>query len=197
MNPHLHHMPYEEDTKIRERPLAFVDLEFSGLGASHEIMQIGCVLVSQPDFKVLREWGVRVKPTHIESADPTALGLIGYSEEKWKDALPLPDALRQFNEVADSAVLIGYNFVWDFFFLKKSYTETGLVPAYHWQVLDVLPMAFAELYDSNLRGFRMREIVTSLKLKERPAHDALEDSRTTYEIFMYLEKHRAERSLHE
>lgn len=177
---------YVADTHLKERPLAFVDLEFSGLGADNEILQIGCVLVSQPEFQVIGEWQARVKPKHIENADRKALHLIGYSARKWKDALPLAHALVQFNAFAQDAVLIGYNVVGDFYQLKKSYHQAGLTPSYHWQVLDVLSMLFAELYRSGLDGFRMREVVRYFRLKQGQWHDALVDAKATYDIFIKL-----------
>ncbi len=147
---------YEPDTHIKERLLAFVDLEFSGLGAEHEVLQIGCVLVNQPDFQVIGEWEAKVKPRHVEDGDRKSLKIAGYSARKWKDALSLKEALEQFNTFASGAVLVGYNVVGDFYQLKKSYHQVGLVPSYHWQVLDVLSMIFAALYRSNMDGFRMR-----------------------------------------
>ena len=39
-------------TRIKERPLVFVDLEFTGLEHKHEIIQIGCVVVDQKTNKI-------------------------------------------------------------------------------------------------------------------------------------------------
>ncbi len=177
---------YVADTHIKERPLAFVDLEFSGLEADSEILQIGVVLVSQPDFAVIGEWQAKVKPLHIEHGDKTSLKIVGYTAHKWKDALPLKKALAQFDAFVKGAVLIGYNVVGDFYQLKKSYHQVGLVPTYHWQVLDVLSMIFSELYRSRMDGFRMREVVKHFHLKNQHWHDALVDARATYEIFVKL-----------
>ena len=177
---------YIVDTKIKERPLVFVDLEFTGLEAEHEILQIGAVKVTQPTFTVVGEWQTKVKPEHIKNGNAQTLAMVGYTEELWKDALPLKDALIRFNTFADGAVLVGYNVTGDFYQLKKSYAHVGLEPSYHWQVLDVLSMIFAELYKSNMEGFRMVEVVRYFKLKEQHWHDALVDARATYDIFMKL-----------
>jgi CRISPR-associated protein Cas2 len=177
---------YVADTHIKERPLAFVDLEFSGLGAEDEILQIGVVLVSQSQLEVIGEWQARVKPTHVHNGDRKSLKIVGYTAKKWKDALPLKEALEQFDAFVKGAVLVGYNVVGDFFQLKKSYHEVGLVPSYHWQVLDVLSMVFCDLYHSHLDGFRMREVIKRFKVKNQQWHDALEDARVTYELFKKL-----------
>ncbi len=177
---------YISSTKIKERPLAFVDLEFSGLKLNNEILQIGVVLVSQDDFSVIREWSVKVKPEHIRTGEEKSLKIVGYSAKKWKDAIPLRDALLQLNEMVKDAVLIGYNVAWDFLFLKKSFTEEKIEPTLHWQILDVFSMVYAEYYRTRLDGFRMREMASYMKLKERKWHDALADARVTYDIFMKL-----------
>ncbi len=177
---------YVSDTRIKERPLAFVDLEFSGLSAINEILQIGVVLVNQPKFEIIGEWQTRVKPRHMENGDRKALELIGYSARKWKDAIPLKDALMRFDAFVSGAVLIGYNVVGDFFQLKKSFHQVGIEPSYHWQVLDVQSMIFSDLYRSHMDGFRMREVVRYFHLKNQQWHDALVDARATYEIFKKL-----------
>lgn len=174
---------YEADTQIKVRPLLFVDLEFSGLAADHEILQIGCVTVKQPDFSVVSEWSTKVQPSHIENADPVALKIIGYDEAAWTDAVPLREALLKFNEIAKDKILIGFNVVGDFFQLKKSFHQVNLEPAYHWQVLDVQSMVFAALYNEQMTGYRMREVVARYGIQEGKWHDALVDARATYEIF--------------
>lgn len=182
---------YVSDTNIRKRPLAFYDLEFSGLDFDHEILQMGCVLVSQPDLKVKRKWKIQVAPEHIENADKTALEIIGYSEYKPEDSVPLREALLEFNKIAEGATLVGFNSVWDFLFLKKAYHKVGVKPSFHWQHLDVLSMAFHALYKKKkIKGFRMKELVKHFKIESGKWHDALEDARLTYEIFMKLRKHK-------
>ena len=175
---------YESDTQLNERPLAFVDLEFTGLQAHHEILQIGCVVVNQPDLTIINEWQVKVKPEHIGDGDPKSLEVVGYTEAGWADAISLHDALAQFNEVVHGATLIGFNVVWDVFFLKKSFAEVGIAPTFHWQVLDVLSMAFLQLRDSGLKGYRMRELVKHFGLSEEQHwHDAFVDAKTTLDIY--------------
>ena len=112
--------------------------------------------------------------------------IVGYSEEKWKNALPLKKALNEFNRITKEAVLVGYNSVWDFMFLKKAYYEAGLDPAFHWQNLDVLPMAFTLLNGENIKGFRMVEVANFLKIKKLHWHNPLDDAMITYEIFIKL-----------
>lgn len=174
-------------TLIKDRPLVFFDLEFSGLNFDNEIMSIGCVVVKPDDFTIVKEWSVKVKPKNLEIADRKALEMIGYSEEAWKDAVNLEGALKEFNSVVKDAVLVGYNCSWDFLFLLKSYWEENIEISFHWQILDVLSMAYLKLFnEKEIREFRMSEVRRFLGIEAEKSHDALEDAKITYKIFMKL-----------
>jgi len=179
---------YDENTRLDKRPLVFYDSEFSGLDYNHEIMEIGCVVVSPKDLKIIKKWKVRVKPAHIENADKNALNIFGYSENKWKNAISLKEAIKEFDKIAKNSVIIGFNSNIDFMFLRKAYFECGLKPSFHWQVLDVLPMAFVLLRNKGLKGFRMTELVRILGIRQRKWHDALEDAMATFDIYKKLLK---------
>ncbi len=179
-------MSEKESTRIKERPLIFVDLEFTGLGFQHEILQIGALVVSQPDFKQVKEWEVKVK-ADMAKADPHALQIVGYTDEKWSDAIDVRTALEQFNKLAEGGVIVGWNIAMDFLFLKKTYAQLDLAPTFHWQIVDVMSMAFKDLYKNpELTEFRMSEITKHFDIKNDKHHDALEDARMTYEIFLKL-----------
>lgn len=178
-------MTEKQSTRIKERPLIFVDLEFTGLRWEHEVIQIGALVVSQPDFKQVKEWECKIQ-ADFSKADPEALKIVGYTEERWKDAISLRDALTKFNGLANGGVLVGFNVAMDFLYLKKAYASVGMEPTFHWQIIDVLSMAFKDLYKENLTEYRMSELTEHFKIKNDIHHDALEDARMTYEIFMKL-----------
>ena len=186
-------MTDKPSTRIKERNLIFVDLEFTGLKWEHEVIQIGALVVSQapptgvsgPDFKQVKEWECKIN-ADFSKADPEALKIVGYTEERWKDAISLKDALTKFNEIANGGVLVGFNVAMDFLYLKKAYASVSMEPTFHWQIIDVLSMAFRDLYKENLTEYRMSELTEHFKIKNDIHHDALEDARMTYEIFMKL-----------
>lgn len=180
---------FRADTGIKRRPLVFVDLEFSGLDLDNEVIEIGCLVVDQKTFKIKKEWLAKIRPEEIKKADPNSLEIVGYSKEKWKDALSLRDAMLKFNKIARGGVLVGYNVAWDFMFLEKSFFELGIKPAFHWQIIDVLSMAFEKFYKSFfIKGFRMKEIEKFLGVKHGTWHNPLDDSKATYEIFLKIIK---------
>jgi len=175
------------DTGIKRRPLVFVDLEFSGLNLSNEIIEIGCLVVDQKTWKIKKEWLAKVKPEEIKKADQNSLEVIGYSKEDWKGATSLKEAMLKFNRLAKGGVLVGYNVAWDFMFLEKSFFELGIKPLFHWQILDVLSMAFEKFYKEPLiKGFRMKEVEKFLKIEHGVWHNPLDDSRATYRMFLKI-----------
>lgn len=178
-------MTEKASTRIKERPLIFVDLEFTGLRWEHEVIQIGALVVAQPDFKQVKEWECKIN-ADFSKADPEALKIVGYTPERWKDAIALKEALSEFNNIADGGVLVGFNVAMDFLYLKKAYASVGMEPTFHWQVIDVLSMAFKDLYKLPLTEYRMSELTEHFKIKNDVHHDALEDARMTYEIYMKL-----------
>ena len=178
---------FQPNTGIKKRPLVFVDLEFSGLDLDHEVIEIGCLVVDQTNWKIKKEWLAKIKPREIDEADPNSLNIIGYSEEKWKGAISLREAMLKFNKIAKDGVLVGYNVASDFMFLEKSFFELGIRPAFHWQIIDVLSMAFSKFYNkSGIKGFRMREVEEFLKIKHGVWHNPLDDSRATYQMFLKI-----------
>ena len=175
------------DTGIRRRPLIFVDLEFSGMDLDKEVIEIGCLVVDQKNWQIKKEWYTKIKPEHIEKAEPNSLDMVGYSKRDWEGAISLKEAMLKFNKLARGGVLIGYNVAWDFMFLEKSFFELGIKPLFHWQILDVLSMVFEKFYNEHLiKGFRMKEIEKFLKIKHGVWHNPLDDSRATYQMFLKI-----------
>lgn len=182
--------PSSSHTHIKERPLAFFDLEFSGLNFDNEILEIGCIIADPKTLKVKKEWFAKVKPDRIDLADKNSLKMIEYSEKEWREALTPKKALKKFNTITRGAVLVGYNPYWDFMFLMKSFWQENIKVAFHWQIIDVLPIAFAKLYNSKkIKDFRLYEVVKFLRVEKGDKHhNALDDARMTYKVFMKLIK---------
>ena len=90
---------------MRNHNLAFVDIETTGLDVlEHEIIEIGCVLTT-PDLEVIEEFELKIKPEHIENANPVSLKVNHYKEEDWVDALPLEEAMQIFAEKVKGCIL--------------------------------------------------------------------------------------------
>ena len=117
---------------MRNHKLAFIDIETTGLSLDkHEIIQIGCVLVSQDNdgnknFKITEEFEIKIKPENITTADPVALKINGYNEANWKDGVKLKEAMETLSRKTDGAMMVGHNVSFDWAFLEKAFEKTGV-----------------------------------------------------------------------
>lgn len=178
---------------MRERNLAFIDTETTGLSLDkHEIIEIGCVLVSQngapgTGFKKNEEFEIKIKPENIAAADPVALKINGYNETDWADAVSLNSALEILSQKTENAIMVGHNVSFDYSFLEKAFEKTGIKNTMHYHKLDTISVAFAKLYDiKDIDRFSLKSLCEYFGVVNEKAHTALADARATFEIFVKL-----------
>ncbi len=176
---------------LRSRPLIFLDIETTSLKVQeNEILEIGALKVSaKRPFKVLDQFEVRIKPKHIEKADPQSLKIVEYSDLAWADAKTLDVALKALDEFAEDGVLVGYNIHFDWAVLNKAYHYLGREDPFYYQRIDVMSMAYAKMFSKrSLKRFSMAELCRYLNIRLKESHHALADARTTYLVFQKLMK---------
>ena len=100
----------EQKMKIKDRPLAFPDLETNGVEPLrykrrwywpwskypvewHEIIEIGLLLVDQKTLQIINKLDVKIKPAYPERMTEIVLKVNGYSSNIWKDAISLSEAM--------------------------------------------------------------------------------------------------------
>lgn len=174
---------------MRHRPLLFLDLETTGLNPGvHEITEIGALLVSQPEFEVLKTFEAKTLPTHLETASPEALQIGHFDAALWqKEGRPLKEALLELSEIGQGAILAGFNLTFDWAFLQNSFNEVGLPDPFYYHRYDVMSSAFSMLYHQvNINKFSLRECCQFFGISNRKAHTALADAQATYEVFVGL-----------
>jgi len=177
---------------MKVHKLAFIDLETTGLDPEiHEIIEVGCIIVRQipregmgPTVEVAEEFVFKVRPEHIEDADPEALAINGYSEEGWKDARPLKEVLEILAKKTKGTIMVGQNVTFDWVFLEKAFVQMDIKPRMHFHRIDLIPMAFVKLYnDPNAQKFSLEALAQYFGVTNKKAHTALSDTRTTFEIY--------------
>lgn len=179
---------------MKKHKLAFIDIESTGLNVDrHEIIQIGIVLVSQnwtgnrPEFEVLEEIELKVKPERIEDAEQAALRVNGYDPSEWVFAYTLPEAMKIFSEKTEGAIMVGHNIAFDFGFIDKAFRITGFTNKMHYHKLDTVSMAFAKLYhNEDVDRFSLQYLCDHYGIKNKRAHSALPDARATFELYQKL-----------
>lgn len=96
------------------RTIHFVDLETTHLDPVHgEIIDI-CILTS-------KDWGktidnilcTKIKPVHIETADPAALNVNGYNESDWADAPVWADVVAEVSQILSDGIICAHNVLFE------------------------------------------------------------------------------------
>ena len=173
--------------------LAFVDLETTGLDPfRHEIIEIGIVLAEQRAdlfgklfLERIAEHEIRLKPEHIETADPKALEVCKYHERNWENAVAQKEGLQKVSEILNGTVFVAQNVGFDWTFLQKGGHDHGVNfdKIVHYHKMDLASMVFGKLYhDPKLSKFSLREMTEYFGVKNENAHTALADDRATFEV---------------
>ena len=143
---------------MRKHNFAFIDIETTGLNLlQHEIIEIGCVLTT-PELEVIEEFELKIKPEHIENADPVALKVNHYDPAKWKKAYTLEKAMKIFSEKVKNCIMVGHNVAFDAGFLEYAFNKTDLQNTMHYHKLDTVSIAWAKMHKNpKLEHFSLRE----------------------------------------
>ncbi len=172
-----------------DRPLAFTDVETTGRDPLvHEIIEIGLVVADQRTLAVIDELEVKVRPTHIDLAEPRALEVNGYRPEDWTGAVSLREAIAAYAEKTREAILIAHNATFDWDFVRMAFRTTGVSDQMDFHRLCCMSMAFAKLKRSGLRKFGLIHVARHLGVPEEPLpHRAVHGARTVYEVYKRLD----------
>ena len=172
---------------MKERNLAFIDIETTGLDVLlHEIIEIGCVLTT-PDLEVIEEFEIKIKPERIEDADPTSLKINRYDPADWEKAVTLAQAMKILSKKVKDFIMVGQNVAFDSGFLEHAFAKTGVLNPMHYHKLDTISIAWAKLHrEPDLEHFSLREMCVRFGIKNEKAHTALSDARATFELYKKL-----------
>lgn len=177
----------KEDIVTDNLDLVFFDTELTGLELQHEIIEIGFIKAKARSFEVLIEKQIKIKPTRLEQANKESLAIAGYTPELWTDAVDAKAALNDFLSYTEGAMLVGHNLPMDWLFLKKSLTEQGLAPNFYYKGLDTFSLAWQKLrHTGKFRRYSLSELAPYFGIDQGQAHRALDDARTTYQVFKKL-----------
>ncbi len=172
------------------QPLAFVDVETTGINPElYEIIELGAVIArfQNGTLEVVDKVDLKVKPEHIETADPQSLRVNGYDESAWLFAYSLDEAMKVFAQKTEGAVMIAHNVSFDSAFIDGAFRKTGVPNGMHYHRLDTISIAFAKLYDQgDINKFSLRALCEYFGIENSKAHTAFSDAYATYELFKKL-----------
>ncbi|WP_408891550.1 exonuclease domain-containing protein [Myxococcus faecalis] len=166
------------------RTLAFIDLETTGLDASrHEVLEVAVLRVDARSLKVLAEYEARVQPTRLTDAHPEALAVCGYSDEEWRDALPLQEVLATVTPLLAGTLVAGHNTSFDWGFLVEGYRRTELaMPRVDYHRLDTASLAWPLLATGEVESLSLNTLAKRFGLHRPTPHRAMADARCTLEL---------------
>jgi len=171
-----------------KRPLAITDLEMTGLDADvHEIIEIGLVVVNQETMEITDELDIKVKPEHIETADPGALAINGYRAEDWTNAVSLTEAIQQFADKTHNAAFSAYNVTFDWAFLERAFKKTNVKNTMDYHRIDIPSIAWALLRNKNVNQIKLSALCRYFGIPEEPkVHRGINGARLGYEVLKKL-----------
>lgn len=172
---------------MRKHNFAFIDIETTGLNLlKHEIIEIGCVITT-PTLEVIEEFELKIKPEHIEDANPTALKVNHYDPQDWLSAYTLQEAMEILATKTKDAIMVGQNIAFDSSFLEYAFASTKIINTMHYHKLDTISIAWAKLHKApDLDHFSLREMCLRFGIKNEHIHTGLGDARATYELYKKL-----------
>lgn len=172
---------------MRKHNLAFIDIELTGLDLiKHEIIEIGCIITT-PNFEILEEFEIKIKPKRIKEADPVSLKINHYNETEWKGACSLEEGIKIFSEKVRDCIMVGHNVAFDFEFLDYAFSKTGVKNTLHYHKLDTISLAWAKLNkNTDIEHFSLRDLCLHFGINNQNAHSALSDARATLELYKKL-----------
>lgn len=178
---------------MKGKKLAFIDIETTGTNPyKHEITEIGCLLAKQNDdgtFSTIEEFEVKVKPEHIETAEPEALRVNGYDEAQWLFAHTQKEALTLVSQKCEGAVMVAQNVSFDYAFLAVAFGKYEVKDPFFYAKLDTIPMAYLRFRnDPTMDSFTLRALCEKYGIKNDKAHTAMADIRATFEVFQKIMK---------
>ncbi len=174
---------------FRSKKLVFVDLETTGLIADkHEIIELGSIVANGSTLEEIVRFYKKIQPSHIETATREALKLIGFSQKTWAGADGAEKVLREFNDLAEGGIVVGWNVAFDWQFLEHGFLRYGIRSKFDYHRLDVMSMAYAKLFkEDRVTSLRLRSVAEFYGIEPSgKEHNAMEDIRITFEIFKRL-----------
>mgnify|MGYP001577745096 CR=1 FL=1 len=182
-----------------KRSVAITDVETSGFDAhTHEILEIGLIVVDQKNLKILDEWTVKVKPRRIRTAAEKALKVCGYNKIDWLKAVDLKDAMKVYSKKTKNAIFLAHNSFFDWSFITEAFKSTGVEDYTDYHRLDLFSIAWglsrAESSGlsrnkklKNLSKFNLSELCKYFDIEPEPApHRALNGAKKELEVLKKL-----------
>jgi DNA polymerase-3 subunit epsilon len=178
------------DKNFRTRNLAIIDLETTGLDPTkHEIVEVGMLIISQPNLEIIETYEAKVKPLHIETATDEALKINSYNEKEWKTALDIEDVLREIANKTEGCIICNHNVSFDWSFLQTGFIKYNIKHSFDYHMYDIASMIWLKLSDSELTKLNLNITAEFLGIEPEPSqHRALNGAMVAYRVLKALKE---------
>lgn len=171
-------------TPLRDRNLAFVDCETTGLDPrTQEVIEVA-VILEKPNGTI-EEWCTKVRPGRLETADAYALKVNGYEAhpELWTSAPTFAEIVPELIRRLDDTILVGHNVGFDLDFLQEGLIRAGSKMKLPYHKVDTVTLAYVNLVPKGLTSLSLDSIREFLGWPKDGAHTALVDARDCRRLF--------------
>ena len=182
---------------LQEKPLAFLDIETTGLTPPNgEIIEIAIIVTMPPSGlrnrllgrrQVVFEYVTKVAPKHPETAHPKALEVNGYNAEEWEGAPALEAVLPVAVTILEKCVIAGQNVRVDAGFLSYYREELDVGSRFDYHLVDTVTLAYEHIVPCGAKKISLKDICTFIGIKPEPdQHRALAGARTDLKVYERL-----------
>lgn len=180
--------------------LIVFDLETTGQDPyRHEIIEAGYVIYEvhtenvytfnswTPAWEISR-WSAKVKPKHIETADPVSLEINGYSEDAWADAIDIEEAFEKMRKPIEGSILmLGHNLIFDLKFIRETgrreHFDDIRIPLFY---VDTKYQAIKSKSGS-FKGTKISQLCEEFEIQtDGELHTSIGDCLRTFEVWQNL-----------
>jgi DNA polymerase-3 subunit epsilon len=170
------------------RPLAFVDIETTGVDPSQdEIIDIAVMRVDPTTLAAEGWFESRIAPSPDVVFDPGALAINGYNAEDWADAPEIDVVLPQVARFIEGCQIVGHNPAFDWGFLTAAFRNQHMKrPDVGHHLLDTASLAWPLLRFGLVSSLSLNHLCEHYDISNAGEHHALEDVVRTYQLFLRL-----------
>ena len=174
---------------VGHRPIAYIDTETTGLLAStHEVIDVAVVFdrevaerfhiphLTFPEGKDYAYYTSKIKPAHLDVAEPIALQVNGYTPEAWADAPDAASVVKVLQVILKDVVCCGHNVGFDTDFIQNMIKRTGSTFRMDYHKVDTVTLAYSRLIPAGLEKLSLDTIRDFLGWQKDGGHAALFDA---------------------
>lgn len=166
-----------------------MDTETTGLDPTkHELLEVAAIRTSPDGKTIIKTYEAKLKPLHLETAEPKALQINGYNSTDWADEMcAKPEiVVDELQKMAGNTVLVGQNVSFDEGFLTPLFTRLKMKAPWGYHKVDTVALAWPLFCYTPMEGLSLEKVCRFLGVTEMPKHRALADAMACREIYLRL-----------